>query len=269
MAATPQRVPERDWGRGRYEATAERLLPAARVLVEAASPRSGERVLDLGSGTGNVALLAAASGAQVTAVDPSTRLLAVAAKVAQQRGLAVRCEVGEAAALPAPDGSVDCVLSNFALIFAPDAEAAVAELARAVAAHGRVAFTAGLPGGATAAMNGAAESVVREIVAAPSGPGGFAWHDDNAVRDLFGRHAMDVSVQGPHELHFTATSPEAFLDQQMTQHPMLLGKVEFLAQHGLAEQARQRMLQALVEHNEDPKAFLSTVRYLVFLARRR
>lgn len=122
--------PTLDWGVGHYERTAQMLLPAAQVLVDAAALRVGERVLDLGSGTGNAALLAAAAGAHVTAVDPSPRLLGVARAAAQQQGLDITCELGEAVTLPSPAGSVDCVLSNFGLIFAPDPDAAVAQIAR-------------------------------------------------------------------------------------------------------------------------------------------
>jgi len=86
-----------DWGVGNYERTARLLLPAAQVLVDAAALRAGERVLDLGSGTGNAALLAAAvTGAPVTAVAPSHRLLSVAAATAQKLGLSLLCKVGEA-----------------------------------------------------------------------------------------------------------------------------------------------------------------------------
>ena len=56
----PPAGPVVDWGVGHYERTAEVLLPAAQVLVDVADPRVGERVLDVGSGTGNVALVAAA-----------------------------------------------------------------------------------------------------------------------------------------------------------------------------------------------------------------
>jgi quinol monooxygenase YgiN len=44
------------WGVGRYESTAEQLLPAARAVVQSAAIRSGEHLLDLGCGTGNAAL---------------------------------------------------------------------------------------------------------------------------------------------------------------------------------------------------------------------
>jgi cyclopropane fatty-acyl-phospholipid synthase-like methyltransferase len=79
----PPKTSGPDWGRGNYERTAEQLLPAAQTLVDAARLRLGERVLDLGSGTGNAALLAAAGGARVTAVDPSERLLSVARRTAR------------------------------------------------------------------------------------------------------------------------------------------------------------------------------------------
>ena len=47
-----------DWGDGDYALTAAALLPAAEVLVEAAGVASGDRVLDVACGTGNVALSA-------------------------------------------------------------------------------------------------------------------------------------------------------------------------------------------------------------------
>ena len=46
-----------EWGAGRYERIVEQLLPAAEVVVERATPREGERVVDIGCGTGNAALL--------------------------------------------------------------------------------------------------------------------------------------------------------------------------------------------------------------------
>ena len=55
-----------DWSLGRYEHTAEQLLPAARAVVEHAAPAKGQHVVDIGCGTGNAALLAAERGARVT-----------------------------------------------------------------------------------------------------------------------------------------------------------------------------------------------------------
>jgi len=63
--------PSLDWSIGNYEHTADQLMPAARLVVDRAAPAPGERVVDVGCGTGNAALLAAARGARVTGVDPA------------------------------------------------------------------------------------------------------------------------------------------------------------------------------------------------------
>jgi 2-polyprenyl-3-methyl-5-hydroxy-6-metoxy-1,4-benzoquinol methylase len=78
-----------DWGAGHYETTAAQLAPAAAVAVQRASLRSGERVLDLGCGTGNAALLAVRADTTVTGVDPAVRLL----KVARDRAAAEGAEM--------------------------------------------------------------------------------------------------------------------------------------------------------------------------------
>ena len=259
--------PTLDWGVGHYERTAQMLLPAAQVLVDAAALLVGERVLDLGSGTGNAALLAAAAGAHVTAVDPSPRLLGVARAAAQQQGLDIACELGEAATLPSPAGSVDCVLSNFGLIFASDPDEAVAQIARVLDVGGRAAFTAWLPGGAIAAMAAMAQDLVRAATGAPPAPPDFNWHDESAVSELFARHDLAAAVAGRHELVFTAPSPEAYLDAERESHPMAVTGFQVLQQLGQAESARERLIKVLTDHNEDAGDFRATSRYIVFIAR--
>ena len=256
-----------DWGVGRYERTAKMLLPAAQVLVAAAAPTAGERVLDLGAGTGNAALIAAAAGAEVVALDPSSRLLSVAAAAAQQRGLPLRCEVGEASELPAGDDSFDCVLSSFAVIFAPDPDAAVAEIARVLRPAGRVAFSAWLPGGALAALAVTAQDLVRAAMGAPPPPPGFPWHAEAAVSQLFDRHGMSASPAGQHELVFEDTSPDRFLDAELQNHPLAITGFEVLRRAGQAEEARERLLEVLSEHNQASSGFRATSRYAVFVAR--
>lgn len=80
-----------DWSLGKYEHTAAQLLPVARVVVERAAPAEGERLVDIGCGSGNASLLAAARGARVTGIDPAARLLAVAREQAARAG--PRCDV--------------------------------------------------------------------------------------------------------------------------------------------------------------------------------
>lgn len=257
-----------DWSVGYYERTAQMLLPAARVLVDAVAPVAGERLLDLGAGTGNAALLAAEAGAFVTAVDPSPRLLAVAADDARQRGLSLCCAVGEASHLPAAANSFECVVSNFGVIFAPDAEVAVAEWARVLRPGGRAALTVWLPGGALGAFATTAQELVRSAVAAPPPPPGFPWHQEAAVTELFDRHQMNVTAAEQHDLVFSAASPHVYLDAELESHPLAVMGFEALRRAGQAGEAREHLLQVLTEHNEDPNGFRSTSRYLVLVFRR-
>ena len=257
-----------DWGVGHYERTAQLLRPAAQVLIDAAELRPGERVVDVGCGTGNAALLAAAAGTHVTAVDPSSRLLGVTRAAAQRENLDVICESGEAAAVPTPDGSFDCLLSNFGIIFAVDPDAAVAEIARVLRADGRAVFTVWLPGGALWALGAAAQELVGAAVGAPPASPRFAWHDESALKALFSRHGMVAARKGLHELVFTADSPQAYLEAERTSHPMAVSGFEVLRRRGRADEANDRLLKVLTEHNEDPRSFRSTSRYAVVMARR-
>ena len=116
VASQPFQMP--DWGIGRYERFAPDLEPAAEHVVELAGLHPGERVLDLGCGTGNAALLAARAGAAVTGIDPASRLLEIARERLAADGLDGSFVVGDAQALPFRDGEFDAVLSVFGVIFA-------------------------------------------------------------------------------------------------------------------------------------------------------
>jgi SAM-dependent methyltransferase len=256
-----------DWGRGHYERTAAVLLPAAEAVVRAARLRPDEHVLDVGCGTGNVALIAARMGAHVTAVDPAPRLLEVARDLAKHEGLEMQLLPGEAASLPLPDRSVDAVLSNFAMIFASDPSSAAAEMARVLEPEGRIVFSAWVPGGAIGQMSAKAMELVGRALGLPAAPDPFAWHDERALGALFAAHGMTVTVE-PHELVFTAASPAAYLEEDRTNHPLAIAGYEVLDRAGQAEAAREQLLRILEDGNEDVTAFRCTSRYLVVSATR-
>lgn len=253
-----------DWGLGEYERSASALVPAAKALVETAHLVPGEHVLDLGCGTGTVALMAARAGAVTLAVDPAARLLEVARTQAADERLDIEFLPGEAASLPLPEGAVNAVLSNFGVIFCPDPVAAANEMVRVLAPEGRIVFTAWLPGGAIGQMNQAAGEMVRAALGAPTPPPHFAWHDTTALATLFATHDMTVTAE-PYELAFTAPSPEAYMEGAST-HPMAVMSIGVLERFGQGEQARARMLAILEHGNESPDAFLSTGRFVVVTA---
>jgi SAM-dependent methyltransferase len=133
------------WGAADYERVAERFAPIHDELIEALEVKPGERVLDVATGTGGVALRAARLGAEVTGLDLAPALLEQARVKASREGLEIDWTEGNAESLPYDDGSFDVVCSSFGVIFAPDTEAAAHELGRVCAAGGRLGLTTWKP----------------------------------------------------------------------------------------------------------------------------
>jgi ubiquinone/menaquinone biosynthesis C-methylase UbiE len=132
---------------GRERKLRERLLAPAELQL-------GEHVLDIGCGTGSLALVAkeqvGATG-NVVGVDPSPEMIDRARSKAQKKNADVEFQVAWAQALPFPDASFDVVLSTVMLHHIPRAgrEDALREVKRVLNATGRlVAIDFGLdPGG--------------------------------------------------------------------------------------------------------------------------
>jgi ubiquinone/menaquinone biosynthesis C-methylase UbiE len=92
-----------------------------RQLLDQAGLRPGQRVLEIGCGTGTLLLAAkqAQPAAVVVGLDPDLAALARASRKARRRGLAVQLDRGHADELPYADDSMDVVLSSFMLHHVP------------------------------------------------------------------------------------------------------------------------------------------------------
>ena len=258
-----------DWGAGHYELAAEQvqLLPAAQAVIESAAIGPEERVLDLGCGTGNATFLAARHSDHVTGIDPARRLLDVARARAADEKKNVAFLPGEAALLPVGAGSVDVVISVFAVIFAADPAAAAREMSRVLAPSGRIVLSAWLPSGTMIEVTTAIASAVRQAMGAPPPPPPFAWHDRDSLVSLLAPHGFTVEVS-VHRLAFTASSARELLDQQSRNHPMAVSSLGLLAQRGQADELRARLLTILESGNEEPGKFRITSPYVIAVATR-
>ena len=119
----------------------KRFAPIIERVITYAGLQEGQQVLDLGTGTGSAALLAApfvAPGGHVTGIDISPEMLALAGRRAAALDFDnVSFREGRAEAIPSTDQSFDVVLASLSLMYAIDRAAAAREIARALIPGGR------------------------------------------------------------------------------------------------------------------------------------
>jgi SAM-dependent methyltransferase len=115
--------------------------PPAAKLVRFAKIEGGQKVLDVGCGTGVVAITAARKGARVKGLDLSPVLLEKAKWNANLTGTEVEFTEGDAEALPYKDKEFDVVVSQFGHMFAPRPEVVIAEMLRVLKPGGTIAFS--------------------------------------------------------------------------------------------------------------------------------
>jgi ubiquinone/menaquinone biosynthesis C-methylase UbiE len=242
-----------DWSDGSYETTGAQLEPAAERALAVAEVRVGERVLDLGCGTGNAALAAARRGADVMAIDPAQRLLDVARARAAQASLRISFAPGHAAAIPAADRSFDAVVAVFSAIFAPDPQAAVTEMCRVVRPGGRLVVTSWVP-------TGAIHEVSQLISPAAEPRGDSPWTAEGSLYALFSPYTSQVTV-AREMLAFAAPSAEAWFEIEERDHPFWRAARSVQADAWM--DLRRQAIAVLQAANESPSGFRVTSQYLI------
>ena len=168
--------------------------PPAAKLVKFAQVRSGQRVLDVGCGTGVVAITAALRGAKVSGLDLTPKLLERARENATIAGVDIEFIEGDAEALPFPDASFDVVLSQFGHMFAPRPAVAVKEMLRVLKSGGRLAFSTWPPEHFTGKMFAlVARNAPPPAPDAPRAEPPPLWGDPNIIRERLGDAVRDLT----------------------------------------------------------------------------
>ena len=183
------------WGAGGadYDAISRTIANSIEHCVHRLGPGTGERVLDLATGTGWAARLAATRGAKVVGVDIGADLIEAAKERARQANLDIEFEVGDAEQLRFDDESFDVVVSTCGVMFASNPEAAAAEIARVCRPGGRVGLTTWPPEGTLAQMF----QVMRPYMPpppSPAPPSPFEWGRPERIRELLGP-AFDLKFE--------------------------------------------------------------------------
>jgi SAM-dependent methyltransferase len=252
------------WAAGDYSVIARLVEAVAKSCVERAGVEPAHDVLDVATGTGNTALLAAGSGARVTGLDLTPELFGVARDRARDLGVDVQWVEGDAEALPFEDERFDRTLSSIGVQFAPRHEVVAAELVRVTR-----------PGGEIVLGNWAADGMIGELfrlmgsrlpapppfVSSPS-----LWGDEEHVRGLFAPHGVELSFERrTAELAFE--SPDAYVDYFDAHYGPTIKAREALEPSGAWEPLRAEF-RALTERFFDAERGVVLMDYWVIAGQR-
>jgi SAM-dependent methyltransferase len=167
--------------------------------------KPGVRLFDAGCGAGGASVLAAALGSEVTGLDASAALLAIA----RERLPQARFVDGDLEQLPFATGHFHAALAANSIIFADDIRQALRELRRVVQPGGRLAITSwGKP--EQCEMRDVFAAVASALPQRPPGGGPFAWSADGALANLLSEAGLKVIAEGCSQCDFQYLNFEAF-----------------------------------------------------------
>ena len=190
------------WMAGDYDLFSRFMVKGAEQFFQGLGVTPGTRLLDVGCGSGQLALIAARAGAHVTGCDISTNWLEKARERAAFEGLDVTFEEGDAESLPYEDGQFDMVVSLIGAMFAPRPDLVAAELTRVCRHGGLIAMANWTPSGFIGQMF---KTISQHI--APSGmPSPVLWGDEAVVRERLHEGIIDLKFS-IHNYHFNYPFP--------------------------------------------------------------
>jgi SAM-dependent methyltransferase len=256
------------WAAGDYAAVARVIdeVPPRDLLARLAIT-PGQEVLDVATGTGNIAIRAAAAGAQVVGLDLTPELFETARGRAEEHGLVVDWVEGDAEHLPFEDERFDHVLSAFGAQFAPRHAIVAQELARVCRPGGRIGLVNWTPEGQV----GELFKIMGRYLPAPPD---FAtppplWGDEEHVRGLFGGTGVELEfARGRNPWRFD--SHEHYVAFMETNYGPTVKARERLTAEGRWEECRGEILALAERRNEATDgSTLMLAEYLVAVGHKR
>jgi len=228
------------WSSGDYAVVGTTLQIVGEELCEALDLRSGQKVLDVAAGNGNVSLAAARRWCEVTATDYVPALLKCARERAAGERLDLAFREADAEALPFPDESFDVVVSTFGVMFTPDQDRAAAELVRVCRRGGKIGLANWTPEG----FIGQLFKTIGKHMPPPAGVKSPAlWGTRARIGEMFEPHATSI-ISMPRNFVFRYRSPEHWLEIFKTYYGPLLKT--FAALEPPAQAALKSDLKALI-----------------------
>ena len=180
------------WIAGDFGEIAKAIEDGAAEFVGRLGLKPGDKVLDVACGTGNTAIPAARTGADVTGVDIAPNLIDQAVARAVAEGVKAKFEVGDAEALPYDDASFDAVVTMFGAMFAPRPDVTAAELKRVTKPGGLIAMANWTPEAFTGQMF---KTGAKHVPPPPGMPPPVLWGSEDTVRERFSEGISDLKLE--------------------------------------------------------------------------
>jgi SAM-dependent methyltransferase len=190
MSAIKERM-QKIWTSGDYAKIGNPLVIIGELLCEAVDLRSGDRVLDVATGSGNAAISAARRFCEVTGMDLAPESIEHARKRAQAEGIDITFEVGDAEDLSYPDASFDVVLSTIGVMFCPNQEKAAGELLRVCRPGGKIGLANWTPDGFIGNMF---RTIGKHVPPPPGIKPPPLWGTEERLRELFGEGVSSLQT---------------------------------------------------------------------------
>jgi ubiquinone/menaquinone biosynthesis C-methylase UbiE len=196
--------------------------PLANDLVRVASLRAGERVLDVGCGTGVVTRLAAervGPGGTVAGVDINPGMLAIARSVTPPE-MGIEWYEAGAESMPLPDGAFDAVLCQMSLQFIADRLRGLREMQRVLTPGGRLVLN--VPGPAAPMFEILADAMGRHIAPRAAGfvRAVFALNEETELEDLLKDAGFGQVHVRAETRELSLPAPRDFLWQYVSSTPL-------------------------------------------------
>lgn len=247
-ASSPEEQAKRVWSLGSYSDIAPHLLSMAARLVDATDVSSNDAVLDVGCGTGNVAITAARRGASATGLDIAPAMLGGAQENAAIAGIEdISWREGTATDLPFDDDAFDITLSCVGHMFADPPDAAAQELLRVTRSGGHIAFTSWTPTSVVPAMGKTLTEYLPPNPDAPDPP--FLWGDPDVVGKRLGDD-VDELVFETGTVLTPVLSPAHYWEAAVTQSGMFIVALENIDEDDRPA-LREEMIETVEQYFDD------------------
>ncbi len=175
------------WMTGDYDIFSRYMEPDAHLFFRRAGIQPGQKLLDVGCGTGQLALIAARAGARVTGCDIATNWIERARMRASLEQLDITFEEGDAEALPYYDAQFDVVTSLVGAMFAPRPHQVAAEMTRVCKPGGKIVMANWTQQGFIGQMF----KLIGRYIAPTGMPSPLLWGDEAHVRERFNKGILD------------------------------------------------------------------------------